>query len=143
MDDTDNKNRAKTVLGQLLRFNLVGAFNTGVTYLFYAGLVTLGVHHMAALGAEYIVGIVISFTLNRRITFRAGGSGTLRRFTRMVWTYLVLLAINMGILWGLVDRMGRNKLISQLAALVVVTGLSFLVQKLYVFRRLPDHGHPD
>lgn len=142
MDDTKHKERAQTLLSQLLRFNLVGAFNTGVTYLFYAGLVTLGVHHMLALAAEYILGISISFTLNRMITFRVKRVGSGRRFARMLWTYLVLLGINMGLLWILVDRMGRDKLVSQLAALVVVTGLSFLIQKFYVFRGEDHNGQP-
>ncbi len=142
MDDTKHPDSKKTLLTQILHFNVVGAVNTGVTYVFYAVLITLGINHLVALCLEYILGICISFFLNQRITFRASRAGTGRRFLRMLWSYSVLLAVNIGLLWCLVDYWGFNKLVSQLAALVVVTGLSFTVQKFYVFRKETHRGVP-
>lgn len=135
MDDQKPETRKKAILRQILHFNIIGVINTGITYLLYTGLVYLGLHYQIALAADYALGIVISYQLNRRITFKAHNRNMVAGFARMVGSYAVLLSLNMGLLWLLVDQLRINKYLAQIFALGVVTVLSFLVQKLFVFKK--------
>ncbi len=143
MDDKKHT-YAREVIPQFIRFNIVGILNTALTYVIYAGLVFLGVNHFIALGADYAVGIVFSFMMNKRLTFQVKGRGSLGMFARMVASYLVLLALNALILWALVDRGGVNTYLGQAIALVAVALLSFAAQRVVVFRvhrREPSGEH--
>jgi len=127
---------------QFVRFNLVGIVNTGLTYAIYAALVFISVNHFVALGVDYAVGIVFSFVMNKRLTFRVRGRARFGMIARMVGSYMMLLATNALILWMLVDRSGVNTYLGQAFALVVVALLSFAVQRSIVFRvnRIGSNG---
>lgn len=133
MDDKKHTH-AREVILQFIRFNFVGIVNTGLTYAVYAALVFIGANHFVALGADYAVGIVFSFVMNKRITFRVKGRADIGMFARMVGSYVVLLIVNAAILWALVDRSAVNTYLGQAIALVAVALLSFAVQRLVVFR---------
>jgi putative flippase GtrA len=141
MDDKDGQKSAKRILKQFIRFNMVGALNTLITYLIYSGLVFAGLHYQAALALEYSFGIVFSYVLNKRFTFAIRGSRDSRMFMRMLATYIPMLFLNAIALWLLVDRLGWNKYLGQAVALVVVAGLSFLAQRAFVFGRGEDASH--
>ncbi len=143
MDDK-KQTLAREVIPQFIRFNFVGILNTGLTYAIYAGLVFVGVNHFVALGADYAVGIVFSFIMNKRLTFRVAGRGSISMFARMVGSYVLILALNALILWALVDRGGVNTYLGQGIALAVVVLLSFAAQRVLVFRvhrREPNGEH--
>jgi putative flippase GtrA len=134
----------REMIPQFIRFNIVGILNTGLTYAIYAGLVFIGVNHFVALGADYAVGIVFSFLMNKRLTFQVKGKGSLWMFVRMVASYVLLLALNALILWALVDRGGVNTYLGQAFALAAVALLSFAAQRVVVFRvhrREPSGEH--
>ena len=142
----DHKKHAqpREVILQFLRFNLVGIVNTGLAYGVYAALVFIGLDHFLALGADYLVGIIFSFVVNKRLTFRVKSRGNAAMFAKMVGSYLVLLALNTLILWALVDKSGVNTYIGQAIALAVVVVLSFAVQRFVVFgvhRKEPSGQH--
>jgi putative flippase GtrA len=122
------------VILQFVRFNFVGIVNTALTYGVYAALVFVGVNHFAALGADYAVGIVFSFLVNRRFTFRIKGRTGLGTFARMVGSYMFLLGLNALILWVLVDKSAMNTYLGQAIALAAVALVSFAVQRVVVFR---------
>jgi len=126
--------RAREVISQFVRFNIVGIVNTALTYAIYAGLVFVGVNHFIALGADYAVGIVFSFVMNKRLTFRVQGRAGIWMFARMIGSYALILALNAAILWALVDKGGVNTYLGQAVALVVVALVSFAAQRVFVFR---------
>jgi len=143
VDDKKHTHPQEVIL-QFIRFNLVGIANTGLTYAVYAALVFIGVNHFIALVADYAVGIVFSFLMNKRLTFRIRGRAGIGTFARMVGTYVLLLALNALMLWALVDKSGVNTYLGQAIALVVVALLSFAAQRLVVFRmhrREPSGDH--
>ncbi len=133
MDDKKYTHPREVIL-QFVRFNFVGIVNTALTYAVYAALVRVGVNHFVALGANYTVGILFSFMVNKRLTFGIKGRAGLWMFARMVGSYALLLALNVLILWALVDRGGMNTYLGQAIALVAVVPLSFSVQRVVVFR---------
>jgi putative flippase GtrA len=132
VDDKGNKEK-RTLISQFVRFNIVGAVNTALTYAVYAGLVFFGVNHFIALGADYTVGIVFGYFVNKRVTFSIRGSRGIASFLRMVASYIPLLALNALFLWTLVDEVGMNKYLGQLISAAIVAVLSFVVQRTVVF----------
>jgi putative flippase GtrA len=133
VDDKEHTHATEVIL-QFIRFNFVGIVNTALAYAVYAALVFIGLNHFGALAADYAVGIVLSFVLNKRLTFRITGRASIGMFARMVGSYVLLLALNTLMLWALVDKGGVNTYLGQVIALAVVVILSFAVQRLVVFR---------
>ena len=141
--------KKKGLLGEILRFNLVGIANTVLTYLIYSALVLGGTDYRAALAAEYVVGVAFSFAANKGFTFRNREPVTPAMVGRMIGSYALMLALNMGLLVLFVERVGLDRYAGQLAALAIVASLSFAAQKLVVFGRRPgqqdgrpNHGPP-
>ena len=58
-------------MSTLIRYGLVGSFNTLVTLTVMTGLAALGAHYVAFTAAGYGIGFVLSYVLNGRFTFRA------------------------------------------------------------------------
>jgi putative flippase GtrA len=131
--NSQNHTRAREVILQFIRFSLVGIVNTGLTYAVYAALLLIGVNHFVALGAAYAVGIVFSFVVNKRLTFRVTDRASLAMFLRMAGSYILLLALNALILWVLVDKNDVNPYLGQAMAVAVVALLSFAAQRILVF----------
>jgi len=125
--------KKRVSLIQFVKFNIVGIINTAVTYGIYSLLVFLGVYHQIAVVCDYSVGIVFSFFLNKHVTFKVKRKTSPSMMGRMVLSYVLILGVNMGLLWILVDSLGYNKYLSQLVALALVSILSFLAQKYFVF----------
>jgi len=131
-----------TTFYQFVKFNLVGGLNTALTYGIYASLLGLGTHHMVALGGDYAFGIVFSFIMNLRFTFRVKTEKYAVMFLRMLMTYLPLLALNALLLWLCVDLLSWNKYLSQALCAAFVALISFTAQRTFVFRahRTESHG---
>ena len=125
----------KELLKELVSFHIVGIVNTAITYGIYSLLVALGVDYRAALVLEYCFGIVFSFVMNRRYTFRHEGTVSFRMVASMIGSYLAVLAFNFGLLLFFVERLGMNEYLGQLLALGFAVALSFAAQKFLVFRK--------
>jgi putative flippase GtrA len=134
MDHQDHRSFAHRVIHEIIRFNFVGALNTAITYGVYAGLVFLGTNHLLALLADYAFGITFSFFMNKHFTFRVHERGGRPMFLRMLLTYSVMLCVNLGGLWLLVDVWSWNKYLGQAVMLAFVAGAAFLAQRMFVFR---------
>ena len=132
MDSKENNKKIKTAIIELLKFNMVGLFNTAVTYALYSLLVFVGVRDLVALCIEYPIGICISFTLNKKITFRFDHAST-GTFLKMVSVYVPALIVNFALLWLFTTKTGLNSYVAQILSLGIVTIASFLFQKYYVF----------
>jgi len=131
-------------LGRLIRFGLVGLLNTGVglgtIYLLQNGLEW---DYRIANIIGYVVGIIVSFTLNRAWTFKS-------RDTRLARQGVLFLLVA-GTCWALqflaliimVEMLGISKELAQPLGMVVYTAFNYLGNRLIVFRapqRTPDSG---
>ena len=122
----------KQTLVELVKFNLVGGFNTALTYGFYASLVYLGVDYTYALASEYILGTLVGFW---RFTFGHHEKTTSTLFGKMVITVLITFGINLAVLWVLVEHFGLDQYLSQFLALCLVVISQFVGQKFFVFKK--------
>lgn len=132
---------SKPVIVQFLKFGIVGVSNTLITFVVYTLLLKVfGVWYLAASAIGFVVGAVNGFLLNRRWTF-AGHVGD--AYTPVRWGVVqgCGLALNEGLLFLFVDDAGIEKLLSQAFATVVVTVVTFIVNRAWTFR-VDHHPHP-
>lgn len=127
------------VVVQFVKFGIVGVSNTLLTFAIYTLLLkAFGVWYLAASAIGFVVGAVNGFLLNRRWTF-AGHVGD--SLTPVRWGVVqgCGLALNLGLLYLFVDDAGIEKLLSQAFATVIVTVVTFLVNRAWTFRMHHPH----
>lgn len=119
---------------QLVRFGAVGASGYVVNLVIYAVLLKLGLHYRGAATGGWIGGVLNNFWWNRHWTFAAReGHAGFQAVRFLVVSFLAFL-VSLGILTLLVEA-GVAKLPAQAIAIVAVTPLNFLGNKLWSFAR--------
>jgi putative flippase GtrA len=119
---------------QLAKFCAVGATGYVVNLGVYTALVHgLSVNYLAAAVASFAVAVLNNYTWNRLWTFRSQRGHIGVQGIKFVSVSLLALAANVAALAILV-RLGVPKVPAQAIAIVVVTPLSFLGNKLWSFR---------
>jgi putative flippase GtrA len=120
---------------QLIKFCAVGASGYVVNLSVFALCVeVLGLHHLVAATAAFVVAVTNNFWWNRHWTFRARGGHAgfqaARFFTVSVAAFLFAALV----LELLVSVAGLPKLLSQAIAVVMATPLNFIGNKMWSFR---------
>ena len=126
--------RGAPLLGQFIKFGIVGISNTLLTFAVYTLLLKVfGVWYLAASAIGFGAGTVNSFLLNRRWTFRGHVGDAL---TPLRWTVVQCggLGVNEGLLYVFVHDARVDKLLSQAFATAVVTITTFLANRAWTFR---------
>ena len=120
---------------QLAKFCAVGASGYVVNLAVFTLLVRgLDVHHLAAAVCSFLVAVTNNYTWNRLWTFRGSRGRVAYQGARFLVVSTLVLAVNLGLLELLV-RAGADEVVAQALAIVLVTPLSFLGNKLWSFRR--------
>jgi len=122
------------VIVQFAKFVLVGVSNTLITFVVYTLLLKVfGVWYLAASAIGFVAGAVNGFLLNRRWTFRGHVGDAL---TPVRWAIVqgCGLALNEGLLYLWVARIGVDKLVGQALAIAIVTTLTFVANRAWTFR---------
>ncbi len=124
--------RERPGLGRLLRYMLVGCANTliGLSVIFLA--MALGLSPVPANAAGYAVGLIVSYLLNRRFTFRSRvplGPGALRYAAVVACAY----ALNLAILLFALNVLAINAYIAQTFGVGVYFVAVYVGSSLFVF----------
>ncbi|WP_443080973.1 GtrA family protein [Uliginosibacterium sp. H1] len=127
-------------LWQFLRYVLVGFLNTAVGYSVIFGLMYgAGWSPESSNLAGYLVGMVVSFTVNRRFTFRSNGAWR-SQFVRFLVVFVVAYLSNLLILVALVRVLGVHEAVSQIVSGGVYVVSAFLMNKCFVFSSNYEQG---
>jgi dolichol-phosphate mannosyltransferase len=120
---------------QLAKFCAVGAVGYVVNLAVYALLVrAAGVHYLPAAVCSFVVAVANNYTWNRIWTFRGERGHIAYQGLRFLIVSLCALGANLLVLRGLVAA-GLDKIVAQAIAIIVVTPLNFVGNKLWSFRR--------
>lgn len=126
-------------LGLLARFLSVGALNTALGLAAILGLRWVGLSDVAANAIGYALGLVVSFTLNRKWTF--GQRGAIRWMTVVLFGLVIAAAYasNLVTVLTLIRVAGLNPYIAQCMGIMPYTAVTFLGFRHLVFteRRAP------
>ena len=119
---------------QVGRFAIVGAIATAVHYAILIALVEFGhINPVLATTLGYVVGIVVSYALNRRFTFSETTAPVVSSFAKFVLLYGVGAVLNGAIVGGLIG-LGALYLLAQVAATGLVLFWNFFGARYIVFR---------
>jgi putative flippase GtrA len=133
--------RARRALGrrhnwlQLGKFCAVGASGYLVNLAVYALLLRgAGLHYLLAATGSFLVAVTNNYTWNRVWTFRGQRGHVAYQGLRFLVVSTIALAANLMLLYGLVS-LGVGELPAQAVAIVLVTPLNFVGNKLWSFKR--------
>jgi putative flippase GtrA len=127
--------RARHNWVQLAKFCAVGGSGYVVNLAVYTALLHwAGLHYLAAAACSFVVAVTNNYTLNRLWTFRGQRGHFAYQGPRFLVVSLVAFGANLGILRVLV-AFGLGKIVAQAVAIVLVTPLNFVGNKLWSFRR--------
>ena len=120
---------------QLAKFSTVGATGYVVNLAVYATLVEVAhLHYLLAAVCSFLVAVTNNYTWNRLWTFRRQRGHVAYQGMRFLVVSVVALAANLVVLRVLVEA-GAGKILAQAIAIVLVTPLNFVGNKLWSFRR--------
>jgi dolichol-phosphate mannosyltransferase len=118
---------------QLAKFGVVGASGYVINLVVYAALLGIGAHKAALV--SFVVSAASNYWWNRHWTFAHQKGHFAYQGARFFAVSFVALIVNQ--LWLLIflDWLGWGKIVSQAVAIVLVTPLNFIGNKLWSFRR--------
>ena len=127
--------RARHNWVQLAKFCGVGATGYVLNLAVYTALLKgAGFHYALAATCSFVVAVTNNYTLNRIWTFRGERGHFAYQGLRFFVVSLVALGANLICLRVLV-ALGAGKIVAQAIAIVLVTPLNFVGNKLWSFRR--------
>ena len=127
--------RARGNWVQLGKFLVVGASGYVVNLAVYALLLNAAnLHYLAAATGSFLVAVANNYLWNRLWTFRGQRGNVAYQGMRFFVVAVVSLGANLLVLQALVG-LGAGKVVAQAIAIVLVTPLNFLGNKLWSFRR--------
>src|SRR5215211_2192950 len=122
---------------QLIRFCVVGASGYVVNLCVYLLLLKgLDLHYLVAATGSFLVAVTNNYTWNRLWTFRGQRGHVAYQGLRFLVVSVVALGANLLVL-GLLVGAGLDKVAAQAIAIILVTPLNFVGNKLWSFRRKP------
>jgi putative flippase GtrA len=119
---------------QLGKFTVVGLIGYAINLLgVYRPLIHAGVHYLVAATCSFLVAVTCNYVLNRYWTFHDRRGGVASQGMRFFAVSLASLGANLLILHVLI-RLGMGRFHGQAVAIVLVTPLNFVGNKLWSFR---------
>ena len=118
---------------QLLKFGLVGASGFVVNLVVYKLLLPIGAHQAAAV--SFVISAASNYWWNRHWTFAAQKGNLALQGIRFYVVSICAFVVNQVWLFVFLDWLGWDKLVAQAVAIILVTPLNFLGNKLWSFRR--------
>ena len=119
---------------QLVKFATVGASGYVVNLAIYAILLGFGLHYRGAATGAWVGGMLNNFWWNRHWTFGAREGHAGFQAARFFVVSFVAFLVSLGVLTLLVEA-GVPKLPAQALAIIAVTPLNFVGNKLWSFAR--------
>ena len=117
---------------KLVRYGASGSINTVITYVLFL-ILSQYIDYRITIGIVYVIGIVISFFLNRKFVFKVKG-----KFGIFAIIMIIMFLVNLMITWILVESFNIEKEWAQLFAIFVVFGLGYILNKQYAFKIKKD-----
>ena len=127
--------RVKTLIknDQRIRFLIVGGINTAIGYGTFVAVVFIGGHYLLANVIATIVGVSVSYLLNKYFTFRQYKK-SVTEIMRFISVYAVSFMLGNVVLYVLVDLISISPYVAGAINLIFTTLISWFGHKYYSFR---------
>lgn len=107
-------------------------------YMAFVVLSSLGVGLVSAQSLSFTIGLIVSFTGNRNITFNSGKSDYILSRRSQLWRYVLLAGINLllsnTLIYVLVDIWGVWALIAKVVVMISVVCWNYAVFNRIIFQ---------
>jgi putative flippase GtrA len=121
---------------QPIIFSLIGFLNSLIHFgVYLIVLKILGGSYLASSIVGYCSGVVNSYVLNRKLTFRVDRGQSLPEFFRFVAVNICSLSLNLTLLTTFVELFRLTPELSQIYSILVSMTLNFVGNKYWTFRR--------
>ena len=124
--------------GEAVRFGIVGLIQNALNVAVFALATAAGVHYRIAAVVAALAALVVSFAFNRTWTFPSRGGPVHHQGARYALVFASAVALGVVLLSLLVELAGLPEVAAQVVAIVIVAPLSFLAQRMWVFRARPE-----
>ena len=121
-------------LREAIRFAAVGLLQNALNVAVFALATGLGVHYRLAAVVAGLLAFVASFLLNRHWTFMGQTAPIHHQGARYLLVFASAIALGVALLTFFVEVTGMPEIAAQVAAILIVAPVSFLVQRAWVFR---------
>jgi putative flippase GtrA len=128
----DSKERI--YLKQFIKFNYVGVLTVLLGTAVFMTMTAMGFHYFMSLVGDYAAGILFSYFMNKRYTFKVETIGDLVPLIKTISMYVASFSLNVLLLKVCADIYGFNLIYSQFVIIFVLAMFNFLVFKLIIFR---------
>ena len=118
---------------QLAKFSTVVATGYAVNLAVYTTLVHAGFHYNVAAACSFLVAVTNNYTWNRLWTFHAQRGHVGWQGLRFLTVALIAYTANLALLTGLI-ALDLDKVLAQAIAVVLITPLNFIGNKLWSFK---------
>ena len=126
---------------QFIKFALVGVLNSLLHYIVFLALYRLvGMHYLIASAIGYCVGLLNSFLLNKKWTFKTVDVGKGYEFFKFVIVNIVSLTVNVVVLEVTVVVLHMAPELGQIVALACHTLTNFSGNKFWTFSKPKNLG---
>ena len=119
---------------QFLLYCLIGGVGVSADYLVYYSAITFGLWYQVANILGYLIGTLISFILNRKITFNVRDR-LMRRLMLFLGVALIGFSASAFLLWIMVDYLYIDAKIAKLLTLPVVVLIQFSANRRITFSK--------
>jgi len=112
---------------KLIRFGINGIVNTIVAYALFV-VISNFIDYRITIMIVYIIGIFLSYFLNRRTVFKVSG-----KLYLFIAIYVGMLLINLAITTLLVEEFSLIKELAQIIAILISFGIGYTLINRYAF----------
>jgi putative flippase GtrA len=118
---------------ELLRFHIVGIGTLLVGTAVFLGMIAMGIAYVPALVGDYAAGILFSYFMNKKFTFRVKIKNDVLPLLVTTSAYLVTFLLNVLLLSIAVEAYQFNVVYSQIVIMLLLAIVNFLMMKFLVF----------
>jgi len=112
---------------KLIRFSINGIINTIVAYALFV-VISNFIDYRITIVLVYIIGIFLSYFLNRRTVFKVSG-----KLYLFIAIYVGMLLLNLAITTLLVEEFSLIKELAQIIAILISFGIGYTLINRYAF----------
>lgn len=121
--------------GLVVRFVISGGLAAASLFAtLYVLTDVLGLWYVASAALAWLVSMLVSFALQRAWTFRTQGRArATRQLTQFMTLGVMNAAINAGLMYALVDRLGVHYLLAQFGLAFLIAAWNFVIMRYAIF----------
>lgn len=122
-------------LKQFITFSIIGVINTLIHYCVFITLInTTELHYLISSSIGYCFGLINSYILNKKITFKSTNNNVFSEFLKFVAVNVIALSVNLLILKSFVELFNLSPEFSQVFGILGSLTANFFGNKIWTFK---------